>query len=184
MRIYSPRIPISYTRFLPREAVRAPRSPPWAPRYLQQTGDTGEEVVVCVDTCCVYYVVVESRAAGSRGARAAARADPSGRRRGTEGGAPRQGILPPRRDQRGSTTRGVEGVEGGVPEREGDRAACEWNMDRGGVRILNANRVSISRFNSVRSRGDETARSTLSPLGSLSAQAQRRAPRSWMDRVG
>ena len=44
-----------------------------------------------------------------------------------EGGAPRQGILPSRRGQRG--------VEGGVPE-EGDRAAFEWNMDRGGARIL------------------------------------------------
>jgi len=68
------------------------------------------------------FVVVESesRAAGSRGARAAAHA-PSGRlggrRRGTEEAERR-------------TKAFCHGVEGGVPE-EGDRVAFEWKMDEG-----------------------------------------------------
>ena len=80
------------------------------------------------------FVVVESesRAAGSRGARAAAQA-PSGRlggrRRGTEEAE--------RRTKAFCHRAAVNGVEGGVPE-EGDRVAFEWKMDEGELFHINA----------------------------------------------
>ena len=45
-----------------------------------------------------------------------------------EGGAPRQGILPSRRGQRGGWR---EGGRGPGRRKEGDRVAFEWNMDEG-----------------------------------------------------
>ncbi|EOD06394.1 hypothetical protein EMIHUDRAFT_219277 [Emiliania huxleyi CCMP1516] len=66
------------------------------------------------------YVVVESRAAGSRGARAAARAEKAAERQKAERRAKGKAFC---------HRAAVNGVESGVPE--GDRVAFEWKMDEG-----------------------------------------------------
>ena len=66
------------------------------------------------------HVVVESRAAGSRGRRRTRR-DRGGE---AEGGAPRQAA------KAFCHRAAVNGVESGVPE-EGDWVAFEWKMDEG-----------------------------------------------------
>ena len=68
------------------------------------------------------FVGVESRAAGSRGARvAAARAERAAERQKAE-----------RRAKVSCHRATVNGAEGGVPE-EGDRVAFEWKFDEGGL---------------------------------------------------
>ena len=65
------------------------------------------------------FVVGESRAAGSRGARIAARAERAAERQKAE-----------RRAKVSCHRATVNGAEGGVPE-EGDRVAFEWKFDEG-----------------------------------------------------